>query len=155
MRPGTIFVLIATWLPPSMEKRPLPPGFQARKIQPLELPRPSAYRDLMRPDILATPPVSDQARWFERKRVVVGIAIAAAFHISIGLALWLTPPLRLKVGYAPDRWVQVVSVAPHEDVPRAAPAHEKLTHAEPASGKLHATHAAPATPAPGSSRPPT
>jgi len=98
-----------------MEKRPLPPGFQAKKIQPLDLPGPSAYRDLMRPAVLAVPTESAKARWFERKRVIVGIAIAAAFHISIGLALWLTPPLRLKVGYSPDRWVQVVSVPPHEE----------------------------------------
>jgi hypothetical protein len=112
-----------------MEKRPLPPGFQAKKIQPLDLPGPSAYRDLMRPAVLAVPTESAKARWFERKRVIVGIAIAAAFHISIGLAIWLTPPLRLKVGYSPDRWVQVVSVPPHEDTPLVKAAREKTpTH---------------------------
>jgi hypothetical protein len=102
-----------------MEKKPLPPGFQARKIQPVELPDPSSFRKL-RPAVLGTPALTVKARWFERKRVIVGLGIAAAFHLSLGLAWWLTPPLRLKAGIDPRRWVQVVSLPAPDAPPRAA-----------------------------------
>jgi len=104
-----------------MEKRPLPPGFQSRKIQPVDLPNPASFREL-RPAILGTPP-SMKTRWFERKRVLTALGIAAFLHVSLGLAWWLTPPLRLKAGYAPDRWVQVVSL-PKSD-PKVAPTTER------------------------------
>lgn len=92
-----------------MNKKPLPPGFQARKPEPVDLPNPSTFREL-RPAILGSPPVSVKARLFERKRVIIGFGIAAAFHITLGLAWWLTPPLRLKAGIDPARWVAVFSV---------------------------------------------
>jgi len=135
-----------------MEKRPLPPGFQAKKIQPLDLPAPSAYRDLMRPAVLAVPTESAKARWFERKRVIVGIAIACAFHISIGLAIWLTPPLRLKLGYAPDRWVQVVSVPPQQAPLAKAPSE---SHAPGTVHTSQAVHSIARHPRPSSLPPPS
>ena len=101
-----------------MDTKPLPPGFQAQKIQPLELPNPSSFRQL-RPAILGTPPVSLKTRLFERRRVIIGLAIAAALHVTLGLAWWLTPPLRLKAGIDPKRWVQVVSLPQH--APAASP----------------------------------
>ena len=92
-----------------MDKKPLPPGFQARAIRPLELPDPSTFRQL-RPAVLGTPPVTPTMRLFERRRLWIGIGIAVAFHASLGLAWWLAPPLRLKAGIDPHRWVQVVSL---------------------------------------------
>lgn len=48
---------------------------------------------------------------------MIGIAIAVAFHLTLGLAWWLTPPLRLKAGIDPKRWVQVISVPRHDPAP--------------------------------------
>jgi hypothetical protein len=103
-----------------MDTKPLPPGFQSQQIQPLELPNPASFRQL-RPAILGTPPVSVKARLFERRRVIIGLAIAAAFHVTLGLAWWLTPPLRLKAGIDPKRWVQVVSLPPQSAPPAKRP----------------------------------
>jgi hypothetical protein len=107
-----------------MDKKPLPPGFQSRKIQPLDLPNPASFRQL-RPAILGDPPVSVGLRLLERKRVIFGLCIVVALHASLGLAWWLMPPLRLKVGIDPKRWVQVVSVPepgavqpPHSPLPQ-------------------------------------
>jgi hypothetical protein len=103
-----------------MEKKPLPPGFQSRKIQPLDLPNPASFRQL-RPAILGDPPVSIKSPLFERRRVVLGIFVVVALHASLGLAWWLMPPLRLKVGIDPKRWVQVVSVPEPAPAPAAHP----------------------------------
>ena len=54
--------------------------------------------------------MSPKARLFERKRVVAGVIVAAVFHVAVGLAWWLTPPLRLTAGIDPARWVGVFSV---------------------------------------------
>jgi len=115
-----------------MDKKPLPPGFQAQKLQPLELPNPSSFRQL-RPAVLGTPPVTLRMRMFERRRLLIGIAIAVAFHVTLGLAWWLTPPLRLKAGIDPHRWVQVVSVPKQE--PPAPPPQTPSPAKEPR--KLH------------------
>jgi len=107
-----------------MDKKPLPPGFQSRKIQPLDLPNPASFRQL-RPAILGDPPVSVGLRLFERRRVIIGVCVVVALHAGLGLAWWLMPPLRLKVGIDPKRWVQVVSVP---EPASAQPAHPQLTH---------------------------
>jgi hypothetical protein len=107
-----------------MDKKPLPPGFQSRKIQPLDLPNPASFRQL-RPAILGDPPVSVGLRLFERRRVIIGFCVVVALHAILGLAWWLMPPLRLKVGIDPKRWVQVVSVP--EPAP-VQPAHSPPTH---------------------------
>jgi hypothetical protein len=103
-----------------MDPKPLPPGFQSRKIQPPDLPNPASFREL-RPAILGTPPVSLRERLFERRRLIIGVGVAVAFHISLGLAWWLAPPLRLKVGIDPKRWVHVVSLPPPEATQVLAP----------------------------------
>jgi hypothetical protein len=108
-----------------MDKKPLPPGFQSRKIQPSDLPNPASFRQL-RPAILGDPPVSVGLRLFERRRVIIGLCVVVALHASLGLAWWLMPPLRLKVGIDPKRWVQVVSVP--EPAPLQPSAHPPLTH---------------------------
>jgi len=114
-----------------MEKRPLPPGFQSGKtIQPIELPMPSAFRQL-RPAILGTPPITRTARLFERKRVIVGLCIAAGLHIVLGFAWWLSPPLRLKAGYGPDRWVQILSLGKTETPASSPPPPVKKADTHP------------------------
>ncbi|MEA3151043.1 MAG: hypothetical protein QOD56_1982 [Gammaproteobacteria bacterium] len=60
------------------------------------------------PAVLGELPVDAKTRLFTRKRVVIGFAVAAALHVGLGLAWWLTPPLRLKASYAPERWVHVM-----------------------------------------------
>jgi hypothetical protein len=72
---------------------------------------------------------------FERRRVIIGCAVVVAFHLSLGLAWWLMPPLRLKVGIDPARWVHVVSLPPPEAktevLPGAGSAHV------PAPSRVH------------------
>jgi hypothetical protein len=60
--------------------------------------------------------------------VIIGLSVVVALHAILGLAWWLMPPLRLKVGIDPKRWVQVVSVP--EPAP-VQPAHPQRTHPNP------------------------
>jgi hypothetical protein len=76
-------------------------------IRPLSTP--SSYR-LANPAVLPVAPVSEQTRASRRKRIVIGFSIAAALHAALVLGWWLSPPLRLKASYAPERWVQVLPV---------------------------------------------
>ncbi len=101
-----------------MEKKPLP-EFRSPPVQIAELPGPAAYRQL-HPVPPTPPPPSRKVRFYERRRVFIGFAIAVACHAAAGLAWWLSPALRLKVGYAPDRWVPVLSIpasGPQEPTP--------------------------------------
>jgi hypothetical protein len=129
-----------------MDQKPLPPGFQSGKIQPLELPNPASFREL-RPAILGTPPVSVTTRLFERRRVIIGCAVVVAFHLSLGLAWWLMPPLRLKVGIDPARWVHVVSLPPPEAktavLPGGGSAHVPAPSRVPAPNASDRLHPAP------------
>jgi hypothetical protein len=93
----------------------------------LDLPNPASFRQL-RPAILGDPPVSVGLRLFERRRVIIGLSVVVALHAILGLAWWLMPPLRLKVGIDPKRWVQVVSLP--EPAP-VQPAHPQRTHPNP------------------------
>ena len=103
------------------------------------LPTPSGYRDA-HPRVLGPPPQSPKARFFERKRVIVGFAIAAVLHVGLVLAWWLTPPLRLKAGYAPERWVPVSSLpAPRAEKPPAVPAPKTSIRPQPAP-VTHTSH---------------
>lgn len=74
----------------------------------IDLPTPSGYRAAV-PAFASTEPAAP-ARRAERKRRLAWFAIAVALHVALLLGLWLTPPLRLKAGYAPERWVQVVAL---------------------------------------------
>jgi hypothetical protein len=119
-----------------------------------ELPTPADYRKTT-PAILGPPQVDEKSRIFSRKRVVIGFGVAAALHVGLGLAWWLTPSLRLKVGYAPERWVPVLSLPkPPPEPPRseaAPPAATPTTSAvSPATprkkrGKSHARTSVPRT----------
>ncbi len=136
-----------------MDKKPLPPGFQSRKIQPVDLPDPSSFRQL-RPAVLGTPPVSVGERLIERKRLIIGLGIAVAFHLCLGLAWWLMPPLRLKAGIDPRRWVQVVSVPPRETPPSQLPAPlPAAPRASPKGARSHAIPLRQQSPAPASDHP--
>jgi hypothetical protein len=106
-----------------------------------DFPTPIGYRQLT-PAILGTPPVTEKMRRFERKRVVIGIAIAAVLHLALGLAWWLTPPLRLKAGYSPDRWVQILSL-PKQEVVTAPPPTRLVPAVKPAPAKGPAQKALP------------
>ncbi len=72
-------------------------------------------------------PTSDgtaQNRRAERKRLILWFGVAMALHAALLLALWLTPPLRLKWAPPSDAWVQVTSVDPTKATngpPRPAP----------------------------------
>lgn len=143
-----------------MDKKPLPPGFQSRKIQPVDLPNPSSFRQL-RPAVLGIPPVAVNAGLFERKRLIIGLGIAVAFHLSLGVIWWLIPPLRLKAGIDPQRWVQVVSVPPREATqvpatptgPKPLPAPAQSVRAQPGSARSHALPPRHQAPAPAADRP--
>ena len=75
----------------------------------IEFPPPSGYRNL-HPAPLDLPTPDANGRRQQRRRRVIGLCIAAALHVGIVVAWLLTPPLRLKAGYSPDRWVPVVSI---------------------------------------------
>jgi hypothetical protein len=117
--------------------------------QMIDLPTPSGYRQTV-PAFPNTEPGAETQR-ADRKRRFIWFGVAAALHAALLLALFLTPPLRLKAGYAPDRWVQIVSVPLKEpDPPVPAPAPATVAKPTTAKVKAHRTKAAaPATqPAP-------
>jgi hypothetical protein len=88
------------------------------EIRPLSTP--SGYRQL-NPAVLPLAPASEKARISRRRRLMIGFGVAAALHVGLVLAWWLTPPLRLKANYAPERWVQVLPVVPPPSPPAIAP----------------------------------
>jgi hypothetical protein len=58
----------------------------------------------------------------ERRRLVAWFGVAVALHAALFIAIWLTPPLRLKWTPSPDDWVRVVSLPPPEpETPAVAP----------------------------------
>jgi len=86
------------------------------------LPDPSGYRQ--RVPSFPTSDGTAQNRRAERKRLILWFGVAMALHAALLLALWLTPPLRLKWGPPSDAWVQVTSVNPTKATngpPRPAP----------------------------------
>ena len=104
--------------------------------QAIQFPTPSGYREL-HPAVLDLPPLTAKGRSFHRRRWLIGLSVAAALHVGIVLAWFLTPPLRLKASYAPDRWVPVVSipkpvapvpVAPQEPLPLPVSVKKKFRH---------------------------
>ncbi len=86
--------------------RDLPPLAQYRRTVP-------AFKSID-PDA-ATPRVG-------RRRYALWFGVAIGLHAVLLLALWLSPPLRLKWGPSADAWVQVTSL-PQEQakVPAADP----------------------------------
>jgi hypothetical protein len=106
-----------------------------------ELPNPADYRKTT-PAVLGEHPVDAKTRLFTRKRVIIGFAVAAALHVGLVLAWWLTPPLRLKAGYAPERWVHVMPL-PKPDAPQPVPppARDATPAIVPDNKKPHKSHA--------------
>jgi hypothetical protein len=83
-----------------------------------DLPPLAQYRQ-MTPAIIAVEPVVRTPR-LERKRLLMWFGVAVALHAALFLAIWLTPPLRLKWSPSPDAWVPVVSLPPKPPPPPAA-----------------------------------
>lgn len=106
-----------------------------------ELPTPSAYRQTT-PAVLGPPPSDEQSRLFTRRRGVIGFGVAVLLHAVLIMGWWLSPPLRLKAGYAPERWVPVLSL------PKPPPAPPSPAAVHPAS----APSGAPAVGAPAKKR---
>lgn len=105
-----------------------------------ELPTPAQYRQTT-PAILK-PAAAVAVPRLERKRLWMWFGIAVALHAALFIAIWLTPPLRLKWTPSPDDWVRVVSLPP--DKPKA-PATGK---AKPSAGQAHGDEVAPTLRAP-------
>jgi len=80
-----------------------------------ELPPPSLYR-LTSPTIIATD-TFNQTKPPSRRRLFLWFAVAVALHGGLFLAIWLTPPLRIKWTPSPNDWVQVVSLPPPPATP--------------------------------------
>jgi hypothetical protein len=80
-----------------------------------ELPNPAQYRQTT-PAVIAQEMRATAPR-IERKRLLVWFSVAVGLHAALLIAIWLTPPLRLKWSPSPDAWVPVVSLP----VPPPAP----------------------------------
>jgi hypothetical protein len=77
-----------------------------------ELPAPAQYRQTT-PAAVGGPAAPPPR--VERRRLLYWFGIAVLLHAALFIAIWLTPPLRLKWSPSPDAWVPVVSLpAPAE-----------------------------------------
>jgi hypothetical protein len=107
----------------------------------IDFPAPAGYRQL-HPAVLDVPPPTAKGRLFQRKRLMIGLAIAAALHIGLILAWFLTPRERLKVGIDPNRWVPVVSIPQPQPAKPAPAAPEQSAAANPpVAAKKKSPHA--------------
>jgi hypothetical protein len=104
------------------------PEFKAKARAKVNLPAPSGYRQLV-PNFQA-PELPPDAQRRERRRLVLWFGVALGLHVALLLALFLTPPLRLKASYAPDRWVHIMPIpavasppAPITPTPAPPPKH--------------------------------
>jgi len=119
-----------------------PPKNRAALVTPL--PTLSAHRRTA-PAFPTTDSATGNQR-VERKRLYLWFGLAAALHAALMLALWLTPPLRLKWGPSADAWVQVISLPskqhkqPDMSVPEAGaaiPEPDAASKPVPAKAKSH------------------
>lgn len=104
-------------------------NFHKSDIRPL--PTPAAYRQI-NPAVLSVPTLSKRARFLQRKRVLIGFAVAVALHAGLVLAWLLTPPLRLKASYAPERWVRILPIVAYAAPPPVIPAPAAVPEPAPA-----------------------
>jgi hypothetical protein len=104
-----------------------PPKARAAAVP--KLPTPAQFRQIS-PAIIAADPRT-KLKPVDRRRRLVWFGAAVGLHAALFLAIWLTPPLRIKWSPSPDAWVPVVSlpakiptasVAPAGPVAPAAPA---------------------------------
>ena len=116
----------------------------------IDFPAPAGYR-LLHPAALDLPPPTAKGRLFQRKRLLIGLGVVAALHLALILGWLLTPPLRLKAGIDPERWLPVVSIPRSEATSPAAalavgaPPAQALPPPDPASN-APLPAGAPATP---------
>jgi hypothetical protein len=92
-----------------------PPKNREALVAPL--PALSVYRRSAPPFPTTDSAVGNQRA--ERRRLILWFGVAVAVHAVLLLALWLTPPLRLKWGPSSDSWVHVISLPSKQpDAPR-------------------------------------
>lgn len=117
----------------------------------VDFPTPSGYRQSTVPPPFPTSDDTPTAQRFARKRLYFWFGLAALLHVGLLLAFFLSPKLRLKAGYSPDRWVQILPIPAEQSLPTpaAAPAEKKAPKA--AASRASGT----ATPSPGKTKPAT
>jgi hypothetical protein len=107
------------------------PEFKAKTRVTVNLPPPSGYRQTV--PAMNVPEPDPAVGRLGGGRLALWACVAVGLHAALFLAIYLTPPLRLKVGYGPDRWVQIMAITPAPSPPPTA-----APHAPPLPG--HATH---------------
>ena len=123
-----------------------------RNTQIAEPPNPAAYRQSSVPPDFPTSDDTPTAKRFARKRVYFWFGVAVAFHVILLLVFFLTPKLRLKAGYASDRWVEVLPMT--EAPPGPAPTVPAPASAPPSQQETEVLLLAPAKHAGGSAQAP-
>jgi len=117
------------------DMRPASRGGPIPELPPLAQYRQTTPAAIRESSELKTGPV-------ERRRLLAWFGVAVALHAALFIAIWLTPPLRLKWSPSPDAWVQVVSLPPPKPETTAAvsvkvpkpPAAKANVHKAPAAG---------------------
>jgi hypothetical protein len=113
------------------------PEFKPKARAKINLPAPSGYRQSV--PIFQGPELSPDAQRSERRRLVLWFGVAVALHAALLLALFLTPPLRLKASYAPDRWVHIMPIpalsSPSPPIAPPTPKAKKPFRSDSASPK--------------------
>ncbi len=136
----------------------------------VDFPTPSGYRQSTVPPVFPTTEDSPVAKRFERKRLYFWFGVAVLLHVALLLAFFLSPKLRLKASYSPDRWVQILSIpaeppqaqdaaavekAPAEEKKKSGAATPPAPKASKHSAVAHPTHQPkPALETSGAQRPP-
>ncbi len=106
--------------PPVGYSQNMLPEFKAKTRVTVNLPPPSGYRQTV-PAFNVPDPDPDVGR-LGGGRIVLWACVAVGLHVALLLAIFLTPPLRLKASYGPDRWVQIMSLAPTPQPVSSGPA---------------------------------
>jgi hypothetical protein len=96
------------------------PEFKAKTRVTVNLPPPSGYRQTV--PAMNVPEPDPAVGRLGGGRLALWACVAVGLHAALFLAIYLTPPLRLKVGYGPDRWVQIMAITPAPSAPPRAPA---------------------------------
>jgi hypothetical protein len=91
------------------------PEFTPKARAKINLPPPSGYRQLV--PAFQPPTLAPDAQRRERSRLLLWFGVALGLHAALLLALFLTPPLRLKASYAPDRWVHIMPIPAVSSLP--------------------------------------
>jgi hypothetical protein len=116
------------------DMRPPSRGGPIKELPPLAQYRQTTPAAITASVALKTAPV-------ERRRLLAWFGVAVALHAALFIAIWLSPPLRLKWSPSPDAWVQVVSLPPPAP---ETPVVEPVKPPKPALSKAGAHKAPPA-----------